>query len=226
MRCVLPHIARPWTPLTAEIFWCSQTGITLVSINWDWWMDWCWFTYCKLMCTQLFLGKKFCSDKAFYILVISWARLRKSCLHKNPLYSHLKLKIYYSMKNKMLLKTHTMKLHHSIYLRIECSSTFMSSQQIIFWLGAQKSWLHTAWGALMMVTKVTSMLKGWSTVVSNSFLPKHATLHTRMLFLFAINWDENVRLNIIQTKSQIDLGKSCLIQDIDVFLPRYWCIFF
>jgi len=42
-----------------------------------------------------------------------------------------------------------------------------------------------------------------------------------MLFLFAINWDENVRLNIIQTKSQIDLGKSCLIQDIDVFLPRY-----
>ena len=58
MRCVLPHIARPWTPLTAEIFWCSQTGITLVSIDWDWWMDWCWFICCKLMCTKLFFWKK------------------------------------------------------------------------------------------------------------------------------------------------------------------------
>ena len=35
---------------------------------------------------------------------------------------------------------------------------------------------------------------------------------------FTINWDENVRLNNIQTKSQTDVGKSCFIQDIDVFL--------
>ena len=28
---------------------------------------------------------------------------------------------------------------------------------------------------------------------------------------FAINWDENVRLNNIQTKSQTDVGKSCFI---------------
>ena len=35
---------------------------------------------------------------------------------------------------------------------------------------------------------------------------------------FPINWDENVRVNIIQPKSQTDVGKSCFIQDIDAFL--------